>query len=384
MSKKITKIISCLSVLLILGWGFCAYAKSNSSDETGQTDTNNSGDHDNSGDNGGSHSGGNDDSDDDSDSHEGDSDNHHDGDSSDSDHDNSGDSDDSHSGGNDDSDDDSDSHEGDSDNHHDGDSNDDEEDEGDDDSSQCCPEPSPIKLTFKGSSGLGAKAQLSIGNDQLVIELVNTSLGVPSGFSNSDQLLTSFAFSLPAGTAISGGSVVIGKESYSVNFSEVQVQLGTGDDVSTEWGYGNSGNTGFGSHLNFISSMTSHTTPFLNIPPGTNLDKSVNLGGPEGGLTNGVLPIGGIGAIYNSITSYLTISGIDLSDNCDTASLLSYVKENGAIFEFGSDAYFGDSQILPPPPEDSESTNPVPEPSTFLLIAAGFLGLIGFLKKKKS
>ncbi|MBI5374509.1 MAG: PEP-CTERM sorting domain-containing protein [Candidatus Schekmanbacteria bacterium] len=360
MSKKITKVISCLSVLLILGWGFCAYAKSNSSDETGQTYKDNS--------------------DNDDDSHSGDS-NSHDGSSGNSDHDNSGDSDDSHSGGNGNSDNDSDNHEGDSGNLHDGDSND---DEGDDDSSQCCPKPSPVTFTFKDSSGLGASAKVSVGNDQIVIELMNTSLGVPSGFSNSDQLLTSFAFSLPAGTAISGGSVVIGKESYSVNFSEVQVQLGSGADVSTEWGYGNLGNTGFESHLNFISSMTSHTTPFLSIPPGTNLDKSVNLGGPEGGLTNGVLPVEGIGAIYNSITSYLTISGIDLTNNCDTTSLLSYLKENGAIFEFGSDAYFGDSQILPPPPppDDSGSTNPVPEPSTFLLITVGFLGLIGFLKKK--
>ncbi len=219
----------------------------------------------------------------------------------------------------------------------------------------------PITFSFSDSSGLASEAIFSVAGGQLQIQLTNLSTGVPQGFSNSDQLLTSIAFDLPSGAAIIGGSTEIGIGSYSVNFDNVSSQLTEGADVSVEWGFGNVSKTGFGNSNNFVSAMKSGITPFMNATKNTNLDGPVNIDGPQAGLTNGVLSLGGLGGIHNSIIAKLDLNGIDLTNMSTADSTLSYISSNSVIFEWGSDAAFG----------NGTTSFPVPEPSTLFLLLSG-------------
>ncbi|RMF94377.1 MAG: PEP-CTERM sorting domain-containing protein [Candidatus Schekmanbacteria bacterium] len=221
--------------------------------------------------------------------------------------------------------------------------------------------PSPIIIDFSDPSGLSAEAEFSVVDSKLQIILTNNSSGVPIGFDNGDQLLTSVAFDLPSGVFISGGRAFINTGSISENFDRISSQLTEGADVSVEWGYGNSSQTGFGSSNNFISTMKSGTTPFVYATSKTNLDGPINLDGPQAGLTNGVIPLGGLGAINNSIIVKLDIGGIDLSLMSNADSTLSYIASHNVVFEWGSDASFG----------FGSTTFPVPEPSTSLLFLCG-------------
>jgi MYXO-CTERM domain-containing protein len=184
-----------------------------------------------------------------------------------------------------------------------------------------------IVLAFADVSGLAGEAEFTIIDPTtLEVRLRNLSTGVPGGFSSADQLLTSVAFDL-GGVTITGGNVATGGSSSTVNFSVASV--GPGGDVSGEWGFGNGGTTGFGSHVNFISSNNAGATAF----GGINLDGPAGLDGPQGGLVANpsLVALGGLGAIQHEIVATLTLSG--------TLSDLSFLNDN-VIFEFGSDAFF--------------------------------------------
>ncbi len=203
-------------------------------------------------------------------------------------------------------------------------------------------------VIFSGPSGLSATADFSLNNPhELKIVLTNTSTGVPAGFDNSDQLLTGISFDLGV-PDITGGSVVIGPDAadISINFDNVVSQLGNGDDVSSEWGFGNSGGTGM--LVNMVSTNTAQMTAFSS---GPNLDGPAGLDGPQGGLlaNPGIVDLGGLGAIQNSVVITLNLNS-DLSD-------LGFL-ENGVIVEYGSDAAF------------------VPEPTTVALLVLGSISLI--------
>lgn len=221
---------------------------------------------------------------------------------------------------------------------------------------------------YNDLSGLSATADFSVSSGKLVIVLTNTSTGVPSGFSNSDQVLSTLSFNLPDLVNIGSGEVFISEGSYSVNFDNVGgIQLTGGADVSPEWGYGNEDGTGFTydpDHKHLITAMISHAIKFK---PG-NLDGSVNIDGPQGGLTNGIIPLGGIGAIHNSVTSYLTLTGIDLTIPGNIENLLFSITSKGVVFEFGSDAAFG----------HSEQNRPVPEPATIAMFLLGIALIAGW------
>ncbi len=195
-------------------------------------------------------------------------------------------------------------------------------------------------ITFTDPSGLKAEAEFSLAGagTQLVIRFRNISTGVPSGFSNSDQLLTSVSFDLGApgeqggDPAIVGGSVVTGSASQSLNFSETSV--GASTDVSGEWGYGNGGTTN--SHPNFLTAMAAGSTPF----GGSNLDGPANLDGPQGGLVPSPQPIvalGGLGAVMDEV-----VATLDLDQALADLGFLS----NGARVEYGSDAAFDDGDCM--------------------------------------
>jgi len=199
-------------------------------------------------------------------------------------------------------------------------------------------------------NGLSACAIFTLDTEnptELRIELINTSSGVPAGFSNSDQLLTgiSFDFGEPGyngDPAITGGTVVIGPGGRSIDFDKVDLQLGPGADVSGEWGYGNT--DGSGLLTNFVSANQAQSVPF----GGPNLDGPDGMDGPQGGLCADppIVELGGLGAVADSVVIVLTLDA-PLAD-------LEFLYQNGVRAEFGSDAAFM-----------------VPEPVTVGLLAVG-------------
>lgn len=203
------------------------------------------------------------------------------------------------------------------------------------------------------ASGLGAEAEFTLLNPTtLELRYRNLSTGVPNGFDESDQILSgvSWDFGHPGfngDIVITGGTVVTGPTSMSINFDVANV--GPNADVSGEFGYGNMDGTG--ALTNFVSSNTALATPF----GGANLDGPVDIDGPQGGLVANppVVPLAGLGAIQDEVIATLT-----LSDPYTDAELLADLLGNGVRFEFGSDATFIDF--------------PAPGAST-LLIGAGLV-----------
>ena len=192
-----------------------------------------------------------------------------------------------------------------------------------------------LLYTASDPSGLSAEAEFTlIDPTTLEVRLKNTSSGAPVGFQAADQILTgvSWDFGHPGfngDTMITGGSVVTGPTSSSVNFSVQSV--GPNEDVSGEYGYGNMNGTG--ALINFVSGNSAQATPF----GGPNLDGPANIDGPQGGLVADppIVPLGGLGAISNEIIATLT-----LSDPITLSELEDDLANNGVRFEFGSDAAF--------------------------------------------
>lgn len=205
-------------------------------------------------------------------------------------------------------------------------------------------------IMFSDPSGLAGEAELTLLGlgDEIEIRLRNTSTGVPGDFEAADQLLTSLSFDLGApgdvagDPSITGGSAITGPNSSSVNFSVMNV--GPGEDIGGEWGFGNGGATGLLG--NFITGNTSGASAF----GGMNLDGPAGLNGPQAGLlASEFVPLGGIGAIQDEI-----IVTISLDQAIADLSFL----DNGAIIEFGSDAAF---------------VSVVPAPGALAVLGAGLL-----------
>ncbi len=203
-----------------------------------------------------------------------------------------------------------------------------------------------VIFDLTGPDGLSASAVFTLNNPtELQITLINNSTGVPAGFDSSDQLLTgiSWDFGMAVGAT---GTVVIGPGGQSINFDQIDPQLGAGADVSGEWGYGNTGGTGM--LTNIVSTNAAKATRFS----GANLDGAPDLDGPQGGICTDPpwVSLGGLGAVADSVVITLTL---------DTSlANLSFLVENGVVAEFGSDAAF------------------VPEPATICLLGLGSLSLI--------
>lgn len=192
-------------------------------------------------------------------------------------------------------------------------------------------------VSVSGPSGLSAEATFTIVNPTtLEVRLKNTSTGSPGWFTSANNILTgvSWDFGLagighPGEVTITGGTVVIGPSSFSVNFDTGS--YGPGTNVGGEWGYSNVDGTGM--LWNFISSNNAQVSP---IGGGANLDGPISIDGPQAGLVSAyaATQIGGLGAIQDEIIATLTLSSA-LAD-------LDFLDINGVRFEWGSDALFLD------------------------------------------
>lgn len=231
-------------------------------------------------------------------------------------------------------------------------------------------------LVFDDGQGLSATADFSLVNSTtLKIVLTNTSSEpniTPGEPANS--LLTSIAFDLPGDTEITGGTAELTAGSQSIEFDKIVQQLAGGDDVSVEWGYGNTGGTGFGGLVNVVSALTAHASPFI-VPdkkPGgehPNLDGPRELDGPQCGLAVAGWVPGGLGGIENSVTIFAKLSN-PLND-------VSFILE-GAKVQYGSN--FG---LLPNGPGVPESQGDSPEPATCVLVGLAGLAVLRHLRKHK-
>lgn len=207
-------------------------------------------------------------------------------------------------------------------------------------------------LLFSDPSGLSAEVEFTLLNPTtLEVRVRNTSTGVPAGFDNADQILTGVSWDFgvlgqdPGDPMITGGSVITGPTSASVNFDVTNV--GSNADVSGEYGYSNT--DGSGGLTNVLTSNSAQATPF----GGANLDGPVNLNGPQGGLVaaTAIIPLAGLGAISDEYIATLTID--------QPLAGLGFLDDNLVQIEFGSDAAF----LL------------VPEPASLVLLMAGGLAV---------
>jgi hypothetical protein len=189
-------------------------------------------------------------------------------------------------------------------------------------------------VSVSNGAGHSANATFTIVNPTtLEIRLQNTSTG---GLTGAGGILTgvSWDFGLagighPGEVTITGGTIVIGASSFSVNFDTGS--YGAGADVSGEWGYSNIDGTGM--LWNFISANRANVSP---IGGGANLDGPTSIDGPQGGLASAwsAAFLGGLGAIQDEVVATLTLS-TGISD-------LDFLDANGVRFEWGSDALFLD------------------------------------------
>jgi len=185
--------------------------------------------------------------------------------------------------------------------------------------------PSVLRIVVTNLTTFGASVPSAVTDSCLPI--------VTSTIDAACRLLTSFGWTPNAiMQSITGGQATIAGGS-SGRGDVSPFDYGSGTDWSAEWGYGNNAEMGPGTgSLDFISTNTSHMTPFAS---GPNRDGPRVLDGPQGGLLSQAFTgAGGLGYVQDTLEFLTNFSAI-LTD----ADLLALQNATWWV-EFGSDGYF--------------------------------------------
>ena len=238
------------------------------------------------------------------------------------------------------------------------------------------PDGKELGLVFDEGTGLSGQAIFKLGADNKTIEilLTNTSTAIPDVpyFDNpADQVLTSLYFDLGAPGLNPGDPVIIGGAAWVASGSigvAGATGLVEGDDISHLWGYGNYQYGDPMSYLspNFITTLTSHATPF---EPG-------KLQGPNyGGVS--ALNLDGAFDTGLPLISDTVYAVVNLDQPIASLADLIGPGKAPAYIEFGSDFEFHVADCPPPPPPI------IPEPATMLGALLGLGGIGAYLRRRR-
>jgi hypothetical protein len=231
---------------------------------------------------------------------------------------------------------------------------------------------------YTGASGsLAASADFTISGNLLKIVLTNTTT---SDVNNASGVLTGLFFNISGNTSLTASSAFLTAGSTVVY--DTQPAAG---NVGGEWAYNNNvGNSGPGTGSKGISSA-SYDGLFGNANfGGVNLANGSAVSGVDYGLlsaghanandTSALTGSGGL--IRNSVT--FTLSGI-FGNTIPSFSSVFFQFGNPELEGNGNNSGSFQGNIC-----TSNCANNVPEPSAYLLVFAGFMGLAGYkLKHKK-
>jgi hypothetical protein len=201
-------------------------------------------------------------------------------------------------------------------------------------------------------------------HDSNYLKVIITNTSSLASDISSQNLLTGLGFNLPGLDIVSGTATIYGQT--AINFT-----MPGNYDVSGEWGYDNSidsgpfqtgpeGEPNMSSSVNTVVSSMISTTDFSF--SGDSISKPDHLNGPEFGLLSGQVSqsvAGGLNAIQDTITIDLLLSG-------SYSGLEEYINLHDMVLSFGS---------------PDHSTSEVPIPAAVWLLGSGFVGII--VRKKR-
>lgn len=242
-----------------------------------------------------------------------------------------------------------------------------------------------FERVFGGATGFSASITVTWNDalpSQIKIKAKNTTqtgASVPSAGAPTDcpssvtltiddacRLLTTFGW---AATAISqsiiGGSAVIPTGSFGVGklgSPPAVFNYPAGTDWSGEWGYANNAFPDTLGQFDFLSTNQSHTTAF----GGANLDRTVELDGPQGGILSSIFlgNAGGLGFVEDTL-EFTVMFGSALV----YADFLSLQSAKWFV-EFASSGYWLTSN------GNGGVVEEVTEPGTLLMLGIGLVALV--------